>query len=258
MTRAQRKGLPAAALCALLYCAHAGADMLITSAAAKTPLVELYTSEGCSSCPPADEWLRALGASLGGELRAVPLAFHVDYWDYLGWADPFAKPAFTARQRRIAANNRSGVYTPALVVDGREARRGRKALRAIKVANAQTAAARIEVRVSRSGDDRIEARIELDNQSGAAIDAHLAVYESNITRRIGAGENHGRTLRHDFVVRHWSAPMRMRRGENHARVELKLPADWRRRNLGLAVVALKRDGATVQAVHASLAALFSG
>ncbi|MGR3915115.1 MAG: DUF1223 domain-containing protein [Gammaproteobacteria bacterium] len=246
------------ALCALLWCARAGADLLITSADAKTPLVELYTSEGCSSCPPADDWLRALGESLGGEVRAVPLAFHVDYWNYLGWRDPFSKPAFTARQRRVAANNRGRVYTPALVVDGRETRRGRAAVRAIQAANAQPAAARIVVRVMRSGDDQIETRIELHNHSGAQLDAFLAVYENKITRNIGAGENRGRTLRHDFVVRHWSAPMRMRRGENHARIEVAIPADWRRRNLGLAVVALARDGGTVQAVNASLAALFSG
>ncbi|MDA7990013.1 MAG: DUF1223 domain-containing protein [Gammaproteobacteria bacterium] len=244
--------------------AFAGEPLLFASAGAKTPLVELYTSEGCSSCPPADNWLRALGESLhygdgdGDELRAVPLAFHVDYWNYLGWTDPFAKKAFTKRQRNVAATNRTGVYTPATIVDGRESWHGGKALRAIKAANAQTAEARIEVRVSRGEDGEITAEITLNNRSARALHAHLAVYENGITRRIGAGENNGRTLRHDFVVRHWSAPMRMRRGENRKTVTLALPPDWQRRNLGLAVVALGRRGETVQAAAAPLAPLFPG
>ena len=247
------------ALCAFLFCAQpSGAEIVVTSSDEKTPLVELYTSEGCSSCPPADDWLRALGDSLDENLRAVPLAFHVDYWDYLGWRDPFAKPAFSLRQKIVAAKIRSNImYTPALIVDGRESRRGKNALRNIKTANAQTAKARIEARIARGDNGNIAVDIKLNNHSGAPLETFLAVYERGITRDIGAGENRGRTLQHDFVVRHWSAPMRMRGGENHARVQVALPKDWQRRNLGLAVVALSRDGATVQAVSTSLAELFA-
>src|SRR5580765_3864389 len=83
--------------------------------ASRPHLVELYTSEGCSSCPPADDWLRRLPASAG----VVALAFHVDYWDYLGWRDRFADPRYSKRQQAQAGHDRaSGVYTPQIVLDG--------------------------------------------------------------------------------------------------------------------------------------------
>jgi len=244
----------------------------VASADSKTAVVELYTSEGCSSCPPADEYLRKLGASLSRDFRAVPLAFHVDYWNYLGWPDPYSKPAFTARQRFAAANNRRRtIYTPAFFVDGVEARAGGRIIRAIETANAQPAKARIEVRIVRvAGDsdsdtgaaaDLIRARITVDNRATdrAHYHAHLAVYESGITRRIGAGENRGRTLKHDFVVRHWSAPSAIARGRNQTELDIVLPADWHRPNLGLAVIVQnRRTFETLQALSASLAPLFPG
>src|SRR3954471_11896518 len=85
------------------------------SAATLTPVIELYTSEGCSSCPPADRWLSSLKTRAAGG-HAVVQAFHVGYWDYIGWVDRFASPANTARQRQVAAQNGlSGIYTPQLV-----------------------------------------------------------------------------------------------------------------------------------------------
>ena len=234
----------------------------VTSGEFRTPVVELYTSEGCSSCPPADDWLRKLGASLAHDFSAVLLAFHVDYWNYLGWPDPYSQPAFTDRQRHAAANNRQRtIYTPAFLVDGREARGGAAVVRSIESANSQKAQARIAVRVVRHGAGGIRARIEVDNNAPGAAHyaAHVAVYENGITRRIGAGENRGRTLRHDFVVRHWSAPIAIRRGANRAQVEVDIPADWNRPHLGLAVVVQnRRTFETLQSVSASLAELFSG
>jgi len=235
----------------------------ITSGEFKTPVVELYTSEGCSSCPPADDWLRKLGASLADDFSAVLLAFHVDYWNYLGWPDPYSQPAFTDRQRQAAANNRRRtIYTPAFLVDGREARGGAAVVRSIESANAQKAQARIAVRVVRRDDGGgIRAHIEVDNAAPGVshYHAHLAVYENGITRRIGAGENRGRTLRHDFVVRHWSAPIIIRRGVNRAEVDVDIPGDWNASHLGLAVVVQnRRTFRTLQSVSASLAELFSG
>ena len=248
---------------------HNGAPLVsATSGAFRTPMVELYTSEGCSSCPPADNWLRRLGLALNADFNAVPLAFHVDYWNYLGWTDPYSKPAFTKRQREAPANRYrgGGVYTPEFVVDGREARGGDAILEFIRDANSQQAEATIRLSVARrdAGDDpvagasNLEARIDVDHRAAADnARAHVAVYESGITRKIGAGENHGRTLMHDFVVRHWSRPIAIRRGANHADVEVEIPADWKRANLGLAVVVLDPDnGRTLQAVRTSLAPLF--
>ena len=100
--------------------------LTVSSADTITPLVELYTSEGCSSCPRADRYLTSLGDALDEEFQAVPLAFHVDYWNWLGWKDPFSKAQYTDRQRLIAEYNRQrSIYTPELVVAGREARGGK-------------------------------------------------------------------------------------------------------------------------------------
>src|SRR6187399_3767261 len=84
-----------------------------TSAATIPALVELYTSEGCDSCPPADRWLSSLASRGHGPDRVVPIALHVDYWDYIGWKDPYAKALFTSRQRKLAQVMRAKiVYTP--------------------------------------------------------------------------------------------------------------------------------------------------
>ena len=240
----------------------------VTSGEFRTPVVELYTSEGCSSCPPADNWLRKLGQSLNQNFRAVPLAFHVDYWNYLGWTDPYSQPSFTRRQREAPANRRrGGVYTPEFVVDGREAKGSGGIVRAIQKANLQKAEATIMVEVrhgeaadANNTEARIEARIDVDNQSAPRrAHAHVVIYESGITRKIGAGENRGKTLKHDFVVRHWSAPIALRHGANHAVREVGIPAHWNKRNLGLAVIVLDPGtGQTVQAVNESLGALFPG
>jgi hypothetical protein len=103
------------------------------SGATQAPVIELYTSEGCSSCPPADKWLSSLktpgagpgsdkgGAVTGAVNGAVVQAFHVGYWDYIGWVDRFASPAHTTRQRQIAAlGGQSTIYTPQAVLNGRD------------------------------------------------------------------------------------------------------------------------------------------
>ena len=228
-----------------------------TSRATVSPLVELYTSEGCSSCPAADDWLRQLGASLAQNFHAVPLAFHVDYWNRLGWTDPYSKPAFSARQREVAARvQQRAIYTPQFTVDGRDARGGANIIRAIRTANARPAQAHIKLHIRRAANG-IAVRIEVDSAHDSA-QAYLALYESGITRQIGGGENRGKTLRHDFVVRHFSRPFAIRRGANRDDRALNLPADWQRANLGVAVLVLDRaSGATVQTLNASLAPLFA-
>ncbi len=97
------------------------AEVKFQSGPARTHLLELFTSEGCSSCPPAEKWLSELRGNSRLWKQFVPLAFHVDYWDRLGWTDRFANKVFTARQQAYSAAWRSGtVYTPAFVLDGRE------------------------------------------------------------------------------------------------------------------------------------------
>ena len=95
--------------------------LTFTSGEQQVSLIELYTSEGCSSCPPADRFVRSLGKQDGLFSAFIPLAFHVDYWDYIGWADPYASPAFSERQRRYAQRQDiSRVYTPGFFINGNE------------------------------------------------------------------------------------------------------------------------------------------
>src|SRR5512147_860634 len=137
-----------------------------------TALVELYTSEGCDSCPPADRWLSSLGAKGYTADRVVPIALHVDYWDYIGWKDPYAKQAFTARQRKMASLARAAfVYTPQVLLQGRDFRPWREGnepgsafAQAVAKINARTARARISLLLDAHGADafEVEARAELD------------------------------------------------------------------------------------------------
>jgi len=121
------KRLPLFALSLLLSmpAIAAAAQCTAVSGERRVPLLELYTSEGCDSCPPADRWLSALPGRGYGNDRVIALAFHVDYWNYLGWVDPFAQKRFTERQRHIASRSQSKVvYTPQFTLNGRDYRRG--------------------------------------------------------------------------------------------------------------------------------------
>lgn len=157
-----------------------------------TPVIELYTSEGCSSCPPADQWLSGLKGQ-----PVVAQAFHVAYWDYIGWKDRFAQPVFTTRQREIAAANRqSGIYTPQVVRNGRDWPQYRQAGDA-------RLPARASIRLQRVDEsDAFEARVEpLDAR--ASWSAYWTVTEDGHSSRVKSGENAGEFLKHDFVVRQY-------------------------------------------------------
>ena len=176
-------------------------------------LVELYTSEGCSSCPPADRWLSTLSPGRHADAEIVPLALHVGYWDYIGWKDPYARPEFAARQRRIAALQHAAfVYTPQVVLQGHDFRgwASRAFARAVARINARPAAAAISLTIERLPRGVLEvdagARVlERGHAEGAGL--YLAAYQSRLVSRVRAGENEGRTLRHDFVVRDWTGPI---------------------------------------------------
>ena len=175
-------------------------------------LVELYTSEGCSSCPPADRWLSSLGAQGGVPGRVAPLSLHVDYWDYIGWKDPYAKREFSLRQRKLTQLQRLAlVYTPQVMLQGRDFRAwGTRAFdEAVARINAQPAKARIElaIRGSTAAGLDVEAGavlLERAQQGHAAL--YLASYQNRLTSKVDAGENRGRTLAHDHVVLEWQGP----------------------------------------------------
>ena len=167
-------------------------DLVLESPPTRAHLIELFTSEGCSSCPPADAWLRGLKTERGLWREFVPVAFHVNYWDNLGWPDRLASPRFTQRQRDYAALWKSNsVYTPGFVLDGREWR-GRELPRA-----SQEKAGVLRVRIA---GDRASISYPPEALVGKKIDAHLAWLSGDVESDVKAGENRGRKLRHDFVA----------------------------------------------------------
>ena len=190
--------LTAASLCA--------EPLVFESAATPATLIELFTSEGCSSCPPADAWMSALKSNPALWKSVVPVVFHVDYWNGLGWPDRFSSRANTERQHRYAAAWRSNsVYTPGFVLNGREWRdwSGRGSL----PAPASTKVGRLQVTLR----DRTHADVIFTPLAAGAKpqQVELALLGGNLESDVKRGENSGRKLRHDFTVLHFaSAPLR--------------------------------------------------
>src|SRR5438477_6536805 len=155
----------------------------------QSTLIELFTSEGCSSCPPAEKWLSALKSSSDLWKKAVPVAFHVDYWDHLGWRDRFAKPEFTSRQQRYAAAwGGDSVYTPSFVVwfGGN----------AMPITSTKVGVLRVSV-----GDDgKVSATFGPDTMQARPLALNVALLGNDLQSDVKRGENSGRKLRHDFVV----------------------------------------------------------
>jgi hypothetical protein len=174
-------------------------------------LVELYTSEGCNSCPPADRWLSELGKKYPPEL-VVPLALHVDYWDYIGWKDPYAKREFSQRQRRLSQLQRASfVYTPQVLVQGTDFREwgGAEFDRAVSKLHERRAGARLELEILAATREALEVRAlatVADAAQGADASLYVAAYENRLQSQVTAGENSGRLLQHDHVALEWQGP----------------------------------------------------
>lgn len=165
------------------------------SGAAQTLMIELYTSQGCSSCPPAETLLNGFVDNPRLWSHFVPLAFHVDYWDYIGWRDRYALPENAQRQRRYAtlANTRT-VYTPAFVVNGRGWRPGWFD-KAPGGDTRQVGALSVTLH-----GERFEARFHTPDPEPPRLELHIAVLGMGLATAIRAGENAGRDSRHEFVV----------------------------------------------------------
>jgi hypothetical protein len=232
-----------AAIAAAAAPALAGETCSAHSAATMPPVVELYTSEGCNSCPPADRWLSKLKAEPG----VVALAFHVDYWDRLGWKDRFASAAFTSRQAEQQASNGARFsYTPQVVVDGQD----RKDWPGIALPLGKRPPAPVEVALTREGE-RVSATVAAGAGSPKRLAAYWAVTEQGHITAVKAGENRGATLQHDFVVRDYQAvPAWAPRAGAAQSIAFQLPARadaTRPREVNLVVVDAE-SGRPVQAL----------
>ncbi|WP_428242192.1 DUF1223 domain-containing protein [Gynuella sp.] len=159
----------------------------------QTELIELFTSEGCSSCPKADQWLSTLKDDPGLFKSFVPIAFHVDYWDYIGWKDRFAKPEFSQRQRRYAREKLiSQVYTPGIIINSQEWKAWFRG--ATQWPDSGSSTGRLTADLN---GNHLHVTFE-QNQTYNLYVAYLGMGLE--TTHVKAGENRGRTLRHDFVV----------------------------------------------------------
>ena len=206
----------------------------------RVTLVELYTSEGCSSCPPADRWLSEFRDDERLWTDIVPVALHVDYWDYIGWKDRFADPRFSQRQRRYRSSGAAGaVYTPGLFADGMEWA-GWFRNRELKIR--QEPAGNLDVVVDGGAAAMMfSPPPNSDNKFGVSV----AVLGMGLETDVRAGENRGRKLRHDFVTLHLqSVPMQPLGNAFTARVEIpEIETDADR--LALAVWVTTPDGIEV-------------
>lgn len=191
---------PALLLASLAAAAAEPATCSARSARAQTPLVELYTSEGCSSCPPADRWLSTLPAAPGagqGQPAVLAAAFHVSYWDRLGWPDRFAHADFTARQAALMRSSGARyVYTPQVVVNGRDWR-GWPTLPV-----GAEAPARAGIVLQRQGT-QVQVSVTPGPGAPAQLGLWWALLEDGHGSSVSAGENRGAQLRHDHVVRQY-------------------------------------------------------
>ncbi|OAJ55953.1 hypothetical protein A6V36_34280 [Paraburkholderia ginsengiterrae] len=201
------------------------------SPAHRVALVELYSSEGCNSCPPADQWLSQWKNS-GAAQSIVPLALHVDYWNSLGWTDRFSQHRFTERQQALTdlAGGHT-IYTPEIFVSGRELRswsqRDSFQSRIGKVV-AEPAQANVALELTPQSLGAFSVAAQFTSQAAGtagaagALNAYLAVYENTLSSQVGAGENSGVTLHHERVVRQWIGPVPLVAGNAQIRREIRI------------------------------------
>lgn len=181
--------------CLLISTQHVYAKQFFSHEGPPPQLVELYTSEGCSSCPPADRYMSSLVNAPGLWSKIIPVAFHVDYWDYIGWKDRFAQPMFKQRQYNYRKSGvLRSVYTPGWIVDGKEWRgffQG-QSLPALPTRTGQKLSAEL---------DKQDLIINFEmKESTKPLTAHVALIGFDQQSNVTAGENRGKTLSHQFIV----------------------------------------------------------
>jgi len=233
------------------------AECTAHSGSRTTALVELYTSEGCSSCPPADQWLSKTGdrphVPRGGTsgLSLVPNAFHIVYWDYLGWKDTFGDMRYTERQRQFArVAGATSVYTPQVVVAGRDFpdwRSTESVTGAIDAVNSKPARANVEIATRAPAIARVTASLAPGVRSDD-LALVVAITENGLMTKVKAGENRGEMLRHDFVVRDMVVTPTLA-----TTADFTPRADWKLERMNVvAFVQSMKTGEVLQALSAPL------
>lgn len=173
------------------------AEVVISSPNTRVSLLELYTSEGCSSCPPADKWLSKLKSHPGLWTSLVPVGFHVDYWNYIGWEDRFSSPEYSARQKRYASSkNLKTVYTPGFLLNGEEWR----SFFGLRKLSTETdkEVGRLSLKIN---DMDLEAVYNpVEKMTDRSLILNVAVLGFDIKTDVKSGENRNKELKHNFTV----------------------------------------------------------
>jgi hypothetical protein len=212
------------------------ADDKTKETAEKTPvLIELFTSEGCSSCPPAERALAFLQSEQPvANAEIIALALHVDYWNRLGWTDEFASPLFSQRQELYARRFRLGsIYTPQMVVDGNAEFNGSNTGRATKAIMEAAREKKAKIELELSGEDKLNVKISDLPAATATATVFLAIAENGLASNVKAGENSGQILQHTAVVRELKSIGAVDAQKNSFAAEavLNLQPHWKKENL---------------------------
>lgn len=239
--------------------AQAATQCAAQSGAHTVALLELYTSEGCSSCPPTDTWVSKLPAAGFNRDRVIPLALHVDYWDYIGWKDRYANPAYSGRQREMARVGGAGfVYTPQVMLSGKDFRGSGSNTRlgeTVNSINQKPPKASIALALARNPASpqslELSGNVTVANVPDRAnAQVYVAIYENGLHSEVKAGENRGEKLSHDYVVRELVGPLVMEAGGRlNLMRHLNLKPEWKTKDSGVAVfVQNSKTGEVLQAL----------
>ncbi len=258
-----QKTISSLVICLSIASVAEAQSLTVTSPSTTNAVIELYTSEGCSSCPPADKWISNYQPAFKADDGVIALAFHVDYWNYLGWEDAYSKPEFTARQRFLGKiNKQRTIYTPEFFVNATETRRTGKIPAKVAKINSNPSAWNLTLTSSTTTSTSKELSLKFNavNQANSEdAELYLALYENNIVRKIGRGENKNKTLNHDFVVRDWIGPINFKSAQEIEYAHtISFPADSKVQNTGVAAILVDaKTGKTLQAVKSDLKTLFT-
>lgn len=231
----------------------------VKSPSHRVATLELYTSEGCSSCPPADRFLSNLKASGINDKQLIAMAFHVTYWDYIGWKDRYANKEFDNRQRELAnKNSQSTVYTPQFVLSGDDYRQYDRFKDDINQLISQKASLDLELSASNLmknvSAEHLNVKLQSDFSKAniTGIKFYIAVIENNLFSDVSDGENAGERLHHDYVVRYLDGPY-FRDGEKQKLIiesRINIQAEWKKQDLSIVAFAENpRSGEVLQAVR---------
>jgi len=235
------------------------ATKIVKSPVNRVAFLELYTSEGCSSCPPADRFLSALKTADISDKQLIPVAFHVTYWDYIGWKDPFADKQYDQRQRELAHKSRKkSVYTPQFMLSGKDYRTYANFNEDVNKLTSQKATVDLELSaqiLSGAGiNEQLQLNLKTDISSSEIkeVGFYLVVIENNLVSEVKDGENDGKRLQHDYVVRQYLGPHFSKKSENLSEQEytVELASQWKRQDLSIIAFAENsHTGEVLQAVR---------